>query len=219
MPRAYAGPESIGKTCTICRETIKLKDDIQICNFCGSVYHHGCWEQHGGCNISNCPSKNPQQQFIPQNTTYSNDTGQQVNVLKDKELEAKKTKIANIFCASIIGIILIGLWIISSRGAEQERIKSKRINMLVASESFVDRYLQCPGSAEYPYSYDAGVVITESGKQCTVTAYVDSQNEYGALIRMPYHCVMTHIGPSEYDYRLDRLIINNEILVNEIKEY
>jgi TM2 domain-containing membrane protein YozV len=85
MPRAFAGPESIGKTCTICRENIKLKDDIQICDSCGSVYHHQCWQQLGGCNISNCPSRGNQQPFAPQqfahqNTSYTNDNGHQVNV-------------------------------------------------------------------------------------------------------------------------------------------
>ena len=55
------------------------------------------------------------------------------------------------------------------------------------SREFVKRRLRAPATAEFPNARDAGVSVKYLG-DCThdVSAFVDSQNGFGAMIRSPY---------------------------------
>ncbi|SFW77338.1 hypothetical protein [Pseudomonas sp. NFACC04-2] len=63
----------------------------------------------------------------------------------------------------------------------------------VMSQNFVKQQLKSPGSAEFPYLNGTDVVSVPD-HQCTfyVSAYVDSQNGFGAKIRAYYRATMTY---------------------------
>lgn len=63
----------------------------------------------------------------------------------------------------------------------------------VMSQNFVKQRLKSPGSAEFPY-LNGSDVVSVSDHKCTfyVSAYVDSQNGFGANIRAFYKATMTY---------------------------
>lgn len=62
-----------------------------------------------------------------------------------------------------------------------------RISAFVASQTFVKREMKAPSSAEFPYISSEGVSVAGRGDcRFTVTAYVDSENSFGAMLRTSY---------------------------------
>ena len=43
-----------GKTCPICRDKIKLGEDVRNCLACAVPHHLACWTQNGGCSTYGC---------------------------------------------------------------------------------------------------------------------------------------------------------------------
>lgn len=62
----------------------------------------------------------------------------------------------------------------------------------VMSQNFVKKRLKSPSSAEFPYINEDGVSVEQLAPcRYSVSAYVDSQNGYGATLRSRYSVVMT----------------------------
>ena len=59
----------------------------------------------------------------------------------------------------------------------------------VMSQSFVERKLRSPSSADFPW-YDPSFVTDLGGGRFRVSAYVDAQNAFGAQVRTHYTCVL-----------------------------
>ena len=77
----------------------------------------------------------------------------------------------------------------------------------VMSQNFVKQRLKAPGSAEFPY-LNGRDVVSASDHKCTfyVSAYVDSQNGFGASIRTYYKATMTY-DRNEKLWRAPELVI------------
>lgn len=77
----------------------------------------------------------------------------------------------------------------------------------VMSQNFVKQRLKAPGSADFPYINGRDVVSVPDHK-CTfyISAYVDSQNGFGAKIRAYYKATMTY-DRKEKLWRAPELVI------------
>lgn len=63
-------------------------------------------------------------------------------------------------------------------------------------QQFVDDQLKAPSTSDYPSIDEAS--ITHRGRTWDVVAYVDAENGFGANIRVPFACTVTHTGDGNY---------------------
>jgi hypothetical protein len=66
------------------------------------------------------------------------------------------------------------------------------------SWKFVKSNLKAPSTAKFPYSNQAEIIATGIN-QWKVTAYVDSENSFGAKIRTYYTATVRYIGNDEWE--------------------
>lgn len=59
-------------------------------------------------------------------------------------------------------------------------------------QQFLEDKLVSPKTAQYP-DFNQRFVTLSSGPNYHIEAYVDSQNQYGALIRSEWFCAVEHI--------------------------
>lgn len=74
----------------------------------------------------------------------------------------------------------------------------------VMSQLFVEDRLKSPGSAKFPGTADSAVVVDELA-ECVyqVTAYVDSENSFGAFLRTGYSARMMYMPETDKWQALD----------------
>lgn len=88
----------------------------------------------------------------------------------------------------IVGI-LIYMEISGDKIAEEDRKTVDNDELLLCSQNMVKGQLKAPSTADFPWLYDDGVNIQAlGGDQYKVSAYVDAQNSFGAMIRTKYYC-------------------------------
>ena len=75
-------------------------------------------------------------------------------------------------------------------------------------KKFVTDRLRSPGSAKFPSAIDDGVIVSGLAEnRYAVSAYVDSQNGFGALVRTRFSCIVAWQSGAEY--KLEDLQIKN----------
>jgi len=94
-------------------------------------------------------------------------------------------------CLGLILICMVFFIFLSNIGEddsveEPEIKKFTKLEAKVMSEIFVKNNLKSPGSAEFEYSEDQVTKLNDSTFE--IRSYVDSQNSFGALLRMDYFC-------------------------------
>lgn len=68
----------------------------------------------------------------------------------------------------------------------------------IMSRRFVERALAALSTAKFPSFHDAGVNAAQAGEcKFRVTAYVDAQNSFGAMIRTRYTIDMEYLPDSK----------------------
>lgn len=71
----------------------------------------------------------------------------------------------------------------------------------IMSQRFVERELKAPRTAKFPSFHSSGVTVRDSGGcKFMVTAYVDSENSFGAMLRTNYSISMEYL-PTEKTWR------------------
>lgn len=94
------------------------------------------------------------------------------------------------------GFLLLVLWVMRLGESPAGPTPTKAYSM--AKDYVADR-LKCPGSADFPARSDPGVVVINDGESCwQVLGYVDSQNSFGAKIRVRYSCRLSYIGAEKW---------------------
>lgn len=70
----------------------------------------------------------------------------------------------------------------------------------INSQVYVQSQLKAPATAKFPYSGDASAVkVTDlGGNVAEVTAYVDAQNSFGAMIRTHYTATLQWVSGSDW---------------------
>ncbi|MBA6091912.1 hypothetical protein H4C81_24005 [Pseudomonas monteilii] len=105
------------------------------------------------------------------------------------------------FTLAIAALLLVGGWgwFYSWKNSPQREIEAQvrdcgdTTMAFVMSQNFVKQRLKSPASAAFPYVSDRGVDVLADGV-CgfQVSAYVDSQNGFGALIRSRYQAKISY---------------------------
>jgi hypothetical protein len=98
-----------------------------------------------------------------------------------------------VFMLAIVGVIVYSC---NAGGSTTEDSDTDSGGMAeVMCEEFVTERLKAPSSAEFP---GADLVEPLGGDQYQVTAAVDSQNGFGAMIRTGYVCTIQNTGGDEW---------------------
>jgi len=65
----------------------------------------------------------------------------------------------------------------------------------IMAQSFVERRLKAPSTAVFPSQNDPGVtIITVNDTTFLISAYVDAQNTFGAMLRTTFYCMVVYVG-------------------------
>lgn len=90
---------------------------------------------------------------------------------------------------SALVLIILGILAVGSSD-DGEKKGPDEIGAFVMSQEFVKGQLKAPSTAEFPW-YEESFVEDLGEGRFRVTAYVDAQNTFGAMIRSQYTCVLT----------------------------
>jgi hypothetical protein len=114
--------------------------------------------------------------------------GVKINLEKIEEKKKKDNKNGGIGCLIVIGITLFILLLNNQKSDETDVNKDNSSNAYYYSREIVENNLKSPISAKFP-SFNPNFV-SKNENIYTITAYVDSQNSFGAMIRSSYKCVI-----------------------------
>lgn len=78
-------------------------------------------------------------------------------------------------------------------GSGSSPVTDRRIDAFVMSHQYVEAQLKAPSTAKFPW-YDESFVADLGNDTYRVTAYVDAQNGFGAMIRSYYVCELQYAG-------------------------
>lgn len=90
-------------------------------------------------------------------------------------------------CISLLLLVL--LCILGAGSSDSGSSGPDEIGAFVMSQSFVEKRLKAPSTADF-CSYSDATVTDLGGGRFRVSAYVDAQNSFGAKIRTRYTCVL-----------------------------
>lgn len=115
---------------------------------------------------------------------------------------------------AVILLAIIWGWLYLWSNSPQREIDAEKKDCgnttlaFVMSQNFVKQRLKSPSSAKFPYVNDRGVNVLPDGK-CgfLVSAYVDSQNGFGAMIRSQYQASISYDRKTEL-WRICELTIH-----------
>lgn len=78
---------------------------------------------------------------------------------------------------------------------------SDRYGAYAAAQTFVERRLKSPGSAEFPWITDVSVSKGASDCIYTIDGYVDAENSFSANLRSRYMATVEYL-PASREWRL-----------------
>ncbi len=93
---------------------------------------------------------------------------------------------------SFTSFLFFSIFIFFAFGSSDDRTPEEKCadgtTAFVMSQSFVEKRLRSPSTADFPYTSSEGVRMQYMG-ECThkIWAYVDAQNAFGATIRTNYY--------------------------------
>lgn len=96
--------------------------------------------------------------------------------------------------AWMLVLLVIGtiVWVFTSQERKSTASEPSAMMAYVQCQAYVKRRLLAPASADFPWSPPSA--IDEGGGTYLVTAYVDSQNGFGAMLRKNWMCKAKYVG-------------------------
>jgi len=116
-----------------------------------------------------------------------------------KTIERKKMGCGSWLVLAVLLAVFIN-WITSCGNTTTTTTKSDipdNITICVTAQQYVEHFLKAPGSAKFP-SCHASTIENLGNKKYRVTSYVDSQNSFGALLRLNYTVLMEYKGNDRF---------------------
>jgi len=96
--------------------------------------------------------------------------------------------------AAIVLVLLALVMCVPDSPEEKDRKSCNDSTMAyIMTQGFVEKRLRAPSTAKFPSHYEIKTVLLGNCRH-DVTAYVDAQNGFGAMIRTPYHAVIKYNG-------------------------
>jgi uncharacterized OB-fold protein len=165
--------------CSNCGKPIKK--DFSICPYCRSEI------------------KKEKEEF------YNPETATEVQKPKVDNSNKGKSIAVVITVLLVVGIIIGFVSCCNGCGTSStpttESEQSKEIKAFVCSQTAVEKQLKSPSTAKFPYYSDDGVSVTKlATDKYRVSAYVDSQNSFGAMVRATYTVTITFTGEDTYKW-------------------
>lgn len=134
---------------------------------------------------------------------YNPETATEVQKLKVDNSNKGKSIAAIITVLLVVGLIIgfvsccIGSGTSSTPTTKSEQ--SLEIEAFVGSQMVVEDNLKSPSSAKFPLYTDSKVSVKKIAEnKYSVSAYVDSENSFGAMIRNYYTCTVTLLDNDRY---------------------
>lgn len=106
-------------------------------------------------------------------------------------------------CGGCVLLLILLIWIGSCMGGgggstDPDYAKDSngltKIDVYSMAHQFVEDNLKAPSTAKFPWGADEHSVVNLGGTQYRVSAWVDAQNGFGAMIRSDWTVVMTYQG-------------------------
>ena len=102
------------------------------------------------------------------------------------------------FVTVSFGLLLLVILIISLPSSDDTpKPEHSAVSAWTVCQQFLEGRLKSPASAKYPSGYSNYTTHLGAG-QYRVTAYVDSQNSFGAMIRNDFICTVQHTEGDSY---------------------
>lgn len=110
--------------------------------------------------------------------------------------------------AAVCAVFVVGLIVMfggKHQALEQQKDAAEKIERnctdrgmaFIMSRNFVKKALAAPGTADFPGFTDDGVSASQVGRcKFRVSAYVDAQNSFGAMLRTRYTIDMEYLPDS-----------------------
>jgi hypothetical protein len=97
---------------------------------------------------------------------------------------------------TVIGFFLFFFWLCSGPDDSAKVEAHDDVFAFASSQSFVERLLKAPSTAEFPYSEAKIRKLggTAGNEVYEIFGQVDAQNSFGAMIRTPYYCKLHFTG-------------------------
>lgn len=105
--------------------------------------------------------------------------------------EEPAAKYAGVSCLSVIALVIVLFLIGTFSGDDTD--EGTTYGAQSACEDFVKGRLKAPGTADF-----SNTQSQETATGWTVTGAVDSENSFGASLRMTYTCKVTYSGDSNW---------------------
>lgn len=99
-------------------------------------------------------------------------------------------------CFVAVLLVAGGCVAISVAGSDEAEDDNLRFGAIDVCEQFVSEQLRSPGSADFQDADVARVIAV--GDDFTYSAFVDSQNGFGAELRTRFRCVVRHAGGDRF---------------------
>lgn len=117
----------------------------------------------------------------------------------------------------IFGVLLVGILITAPGRSEAQKAavqpaaaetsvnslpdtaaNQKPFTAFYACQKLMEPRLLAPATAKWPTSDEATIIFNPSKNRWSVTTYVDSQNQYGALVRTNFTARLTYEGGNHW---------------------
>lgn len=123
---------------------------------------------------------------------------------EQKKIDPKRAGLAGLLL--LIIVVSVVLIFSSNSGTKAPKPEHSKAAAWTMMEEFVKARLKSPASAKFPW-YSEDLVKDLGNGRYVISAYVDSQNSFGAMLRTNFVCTVKYIGNDKWE--LEDLKITN----------
>lgn len=108
----------------------------------------------------------------------------------------RKTNYTGIFITVLLGVVLT-LWVLAQMGGGAEPHRPDNVTAYAMAQVFVSQQLKAPATADYAPMSQATIIDLGDGLY-SVTAWVDSENSFGARLRSTFTASLRWTGGDDW---------------------
>lgn len=115
-------------------------------------------------------------------------------------------------CLTVIMLFLVAILALALFGNDDDKSGPNDFYITAAAQGHVDDYLKAPSSAKFDI---ASVHKQPQENTWAVLGYVDSQNSFGAMLRIPYAAMVKNVCAdylSKGCWSLESLVLDGKVI-------